>query len=62
VPVLVVLGSVAALAMFPQPETSSLWLGGGLLAAGLVAYQLLRRASGDAIASLDAGRRRERLP
>ena len=47
VPVLAVLGSVAALAMVPQLETSSLWLGGGLLAAGLIAYQLLGGRSHD---------------
>ena len=43
VPVLAVLGSVAALAMVPQLEPSSLGLGAGLLAAGLVAYRVLDR-------------------
>ena len=47
VPVLAVLGSVAALAMLPQLEVSSLWLGAGLLAAGLVAYELLGHRSHD---------------
>jgi APA family basic amino acid/polyamine antiporter len=45
VPVLAVAGSVAALAMVPQLETNSLWLGGALLAAGLVVYRLLRGRS-----------------
>ena len=47
VPVLAVAGSVAALAMVPQLEASSLWLGAGLLAAGLVAHRLLGRHDDD---------------
>lgn len=61
VPVFPVLGSVAALAMVPQLETSSLWLGVALLAAGLAAYRLLGRAR-VAVAPLDTSRRTERLP
>ena len=53
VPVLAVLGSVAALAMVPQLETSSLWLGGGLLVAGLVAYQVLERRPHDRRATVE---------
>ena len=47
VPVLAVVGSLAALAMVPQLETSSLWLGLALLVAGLLAYRLLGHSDGD---------------
>lgn len=47
VPLLAVLGSLAALAMVPQLQPSSLWLGAILLALGLVAHRVLdQRASG----------------
>jgi APA family basic amino acid/polyamine antiporter len=45
VPVIPVAGSVAALAMVPQLEARSLWLGGSLLAAGLLAHELLDRTA-----------------
>jgi basic amino acid/polyamine antiporter, APA family len=43
IPILPIAGSVAALAMVPQLEATSLWLGAGLLAVGMVAYRLLDR-------------------
>jgi APA family basic amino acid/polyamine antiporter len=45
IPVIPIAGSIAALAMVPQLEAGSLWLGAALLAAGLLAYQLLDRTS-----------------
>jgi APA family basic amino acid/polyamine antiporter len=41
VPIVPIAGSIATLAMIPQLELASLGLGGALLAAGLVTYQLL---------------------
>jgi len=45
VPIIPIAGSIAALAMLPQLEARSLWLGAGLLVAGLLAYELLERTS-----------------
>jgi amino acid transporter len=45
VPVIPVAGSIAALAMVPQLEARSLWLGAALLVAGLLAHELLGRTS-----------------
>ena len=58
VPVLPVAGSVAALAMVPQLEADSLWLGVALLAAGIVAQRLLDRRDA---AGAGAGPRDQRL-
>lgn len=43
VPVLPIAGSLAALAMVPQLEASSLWLGMALLGVGMAAYRVLDR-------------------
>ena len=42
-PVIPIAGSLAALAMVPQLEVRSLWLGAGLLAAGLLVYEVVDR-------------------
>lgn len=47
VPFLAVAGSIAALAMIPQLEGTSLWLGAALIASGLVAYEVLDRRALD---------------
>jgi APA family basic amino acid/polyamine antiporter len=45
IPVIPVAGSIAAFAMVPQLEGRSLWLGGALLAVGLLARELLDRTA-----------------
>ena len=55
-PVIPIAASVAALAMVPQLETRSLWLGGALLAGGLLVHELLDRTSGRGRRALAAPR------
>jgi APA family basic amino acid/polyamine antiporter len=58
IPILPIAGSVAALAMVPQLEATSLWLGAGLLAVGMVAYRLLDRPSAQSRTASENGRPR----
>jgi hypothetical protein len=46
VPLVPIAGSIAALVMVPQLEPRSLWLGGVLLALGLLVHGVLDRSSG----------------
>lgn len=47
VPLIPIAGTLAALAMVPQLDARSLWLGSALLAAGLLAHELLDRTSNE---------------